>query len=879
MFKQLTYLKITFLYAIFATLWIVVSDQWLMITFDDIFLLGYVARAKGLFFVAVTTLLLYFLLKNWYASLQQSIESSHLLMQSALDAVVSMDKHGKIMTWNSQAESIFGYSQSEAIGCEVAELIIPSVYRNAHQEGMRRFVETGVSTMLETHVETEGRRADGSEFPIELTVVRQMQNNQLFFTAYIRDLTERKKAEALLKESEEKFRLFVHYSPSAIAMFDCEMRYLAYSHRWLIDYRLVEQELVGRSHYEIFPNLPERWKDIHQRCLAGAVEKCNEDSFLRSDGVVDWVHWETHPWLRSNGDIGGIIIFSEVITERKLAENELRIAATAFESNEAMLITDTQQTILKVNQAFTRITGYTAEEAVGNKPSILKSNKQSKQFYDSMWESLNQDKFWQGEIWNQRKNGELYPEWLSISAVTDKYGQVSNYVAAFTDMTAIKESQEIIHNLAYYDPLTHLPNRRLMLERLKQTLMSHSSNNQHSAILFINLDNFRILNDSKGHAIGDSLLLAVTSHLQAIVHADDTVARIGSDEFVVLLNKLNKVTDLAAIQAETIAKRVLFSINQPFDLQGYEYQCSASIGVTLFCDGDDVTADELIRQSEMAMHLAKEMECNTISFFDPAIQLALESRVQLETWMRKALNDQYRLYYQIQVDDKGKATGAETLIRWHHPEQGVIAPADFIPLAEKTDLILSIGQWVLESACTQLKTWEHDPNTQHLILAVNVSSKQFRQPDFVASVLTVLEKTGANPDKLKLELTESMLVDNIEDIIAKMKILRNKGVKFSLDDFGTGFSSLAYLKRLPLNQLKIDQSFVREARTNARDTAIIHAIITLGHSLNMEVIAEGVETEEDRNFLAAHGCNDYQGYFFSKPIPIDMFEKLLHDRF
>lgn len=753
MFKQLTYFKITFLYAIFAALWIIVSDQWLMITVDNIFVLGYVAQLKGLFFVAVTSTILFFLLKSWYNSLQQSIESSHLLMQSALDAVVSMDKDGNILAWNLQAESIFGYSQTEAIGREVAELIIPPAHRKAYQAGIIRFAETGVSTILGKYIEIEAIRADGSEFPIEITVVRQMQKNQPFFTAYIRDLT-----------------------------------------------------------------------------------------------------------------------------ERKLTENELRIAAIAFESNEGMLITDAKQIILKVNQAFTRITGYSAEEAIGNTPNMLKSNKQNKQFYDSMWESLNRDKFWQGEIWNQRKNGEVYPEWLSISTVTNECGQISNYVAAFTDITTVKESQEIIHNLAYYDPLTNLPNRRFILERLKQTLMFHLTKNQHSAILFVNLNNFRILNDSKGHATGDSLLLAVTSHLQAIVHAGDTVARIGSDEFVVLLNKLNKKTNLAAIQAEAIAKRVLFSINQPFDLQGYEYQCSASIGITLFCDSN-VVADELIRQAEIAMHQAKERESNTIIFFDPTIQLELESRVQLETWMRKALNNQYQLYYQIQVDENCKAIGAETLIRWHHPEQGVISPADFIPLAEKTDLILSIGQWVLETACSQLKTWGNDPHTEHLILAVNVSAKQFRQLNFVESVLSVLEKTGANPHKLKLELTESMLVDDIEDIIVKMQALRNKGVKFSLDDFGTGFSSLAYLKRLPLNQLKIDQSFIREARTNYRDTAIIHAIIALGHSLDMDVIAEGVETEEDRKFLATHGCNNYQGYLFSKPIPIDMFEKLLHDRF
>jgi len=871
MFKQLTYFKITCIYALFAGLWIILSDR--------LFMIAVAKQVKFLFFIAVTGTFIYslFKLKSWHSSQRKSIENSHLLMESALNAVVSMDKYGKIITWNSQAESIFGYSQSEAVGHKVAELIIPIAHRNAHREGIVRLAETSESRMLNNHIETQGMRADGSEFPIEITIVRQMQNNQPFFTAYICDLTERKKAEALLRASEEKFRLFIHYSPSAIAMFDREMRYLAHSHRWLVDYKLDEKELIGRSHYDIFSELSEHIKELHQRSLAGAVEKGDEAAFLRADGTVDWVRWEMHPWLTSEGNIGGVIIFSEVITERKLAENELRIAATAFESNEAMLVTDKKQTILKVNQAFTRITGYTAEEIIGNTPSILKSGKQSKQFYDSMWESLNQDRFWEGEIWNRRKNGDVYPEWLSISAVTDANGQVSNYVAAFTDMSVIKKSEEIIHNLSYYDSLTHLPNRFLMLERIKQTLMSHTSKNRHSAVLFVNLDNFRTLNDSKGHAMGDSLLLAVTSHLQAIIHADDMVARIGSDEFVVLLDKLNTEENLAAIQAETIAKRVLFSINQPFDLQGYEYQCSASIGIALFCGGE-VTADELLGQAEMAMHQAKEIERNTISFFDPEIQRALELRVQLETSMCKALNDQYRLYYQIQVNENGKATGAETLIRWHHPEQGIISPSDFIPLAEKTGLILSIGQWVLETACTQLKIWERNHNTQHLILAVNVSAKQFRQSDFVDSVLNVLEKTGANPEKLKLELTESMLVDDIDDIIEKMQLLRNKGVKFSLDDFGTGFSSLAYLKRLPLNQLKIDQSFVREARTSSRDTAIVHAIIALGRSLDMDIIAEGVETEEDRKFLAAQGCHDYQGYYFSKPIPIDKFEELLHER-
>ncbi|CAG1023449.1 putative signaling protein [Patescibacteria group bacterium] len=466
--------------------------------------------------------------------------------------------------------------------------------------------------------------------------------------------------------------------------------------------------------------------------------------------------------------------------------------------------------------------------------------------------------------------------WLFNNGIleTDAKNKPLRMIGTVQDITERKKAERTIFNLVYYDPLTELPNRHLMLDRLKQILISRSLQHHYGAILFINLDNFRNLNDTQGHTVGDLLLLAISQRLQANVHQGDTIARIGGDEFVLILEALDEDTEQAAEQAKSIALRLLNAIQLPFNLQGYEYHCSASIGINLFCDHQS-SVDELLKQADIAMHQAKQQGKNTVCFFDHAIQTMLESRVQMESWMRKNIDSQYSLYYQLQVDSENNPIGAETLIRWHHPERGIILPTEFIPLAEKTGLILQIGQWVLETACAQLKAWENNPYTKHLILAVNVSAKQFHQANFVTQVLDLINRTQISPDKLKLELTESMLVDNIEETINKMNELKNHGIKFSLDDFGTGFSSLSYLKRLPFDQLKIDQSFVQDALENENDAAIIQTIIALGQSLGMEVIAEGVETKAHKNSLAAYGCQYYQGYLFGKPKPLPEFEKLL----
>jgi diguanylate cyclase (GGDEF)-like protein/PAS domain S-box-containing protein len=565
------------------------------------------------------------------------------------------------------------------------------------------------------------------------------------------------------------------------------------------------------------------------------------------------------------------------ITENALFESEanLRIAATAFESQESMMITNANGVILRVNQAFTETTGYTSEDAVGQTPRLLKSGRHNENFYREMWETIHRSGAWRGEVWDRRKDGDIYPKWLTITAVKGDNGVVSHYVGSHVDITERKAAEDEVKNLAFYDPLTRLPNRRLLLDRLDHALASSARSGREGALMFIDLDNFKTLNDTLGHNMGDLLLQHVAQRLETCVREGDTVARLGGDEFVVMLEDLSKDPQEAAGQTKVIGEKILTTLNQTYQLAKHEYHSTPSIGATLFTD-HQLGVDVLFKQADIAMYQSKKAGRNTLRFFDPQMQDTVNLRAALESELRKALeNRQFHLYYQIQVDDSHRPLGAEALIRWIHPERGVVSPAEFIPLAEETGLILPIGQWVLETACSQLNVWQQDVLTSELILAVNVSSKQFRQADFATQVQATVQRHAINPTLLKLELTESLLLDDIEGIIVTMNTLKEIGVKFSLDDFGTGYSSLQYLKRLSIDQLKIDQSFVRDLGSDSSDRAIVQTIIAMAHGLNLDIIAEGVETEVQRQFLQNAGCLQYQGYLFSKPVPIEQFEALL----
>ncbi|RZT11104.1 PAS domain S-box-containing protein/diguanylate cyclase (GGDEF) domain-containing protein [Duganella sp. CF402] len=572
----------------------------------------------------------------------------------------------------------------------------------------------------------------------------------------------------------------------------------------------------------------------------------------------------------------GVVVVHVEITERHEAESRLRIAATAFESSEGMMVTDSRGMILKVNQAFTRITGYPPEETIGRTPAMLRSGRHDPAFYKAMWQIISRDDSWEGEIWNRRKNGEIYPEHLSIAAVRDEQGEITHYVGALTDITLSKAANDEIRNLAFYDPLTRLPNRRMLLERLRQVLAASNLHDNYGALVFIDLDNFKTLNDTLGHNVGDLLLQQVGARLQACIRQGDTVARLGGDEFVVLLERMSNDPLEAAAQTETLGAKILEELNRPYLLGVHPCHSTPSLGATLFHQGKPSHPDELLMQADIAMYQAKQAGRNGMRFFDQQMQDAINAHVRMEEALRKAVElRQFELYYQVQVDQHGYPSGAEALIRWIQSDGNCISPANFIPLAEESGLILQIGDWLLETACAQLRRWQSRPATAHLVLAINISAAQLHQSDFCERVQQQIRNFGIDPGKLKLELTEGILLKNIEETISKMQLLKQFGLKFSLDDFGTGYSSLQYLKRLPLSQLKIDQSFVRDLVSNNNGQAIVSTIIAMAHSLQLDVIAEGVETHEQRSLLGKLGCHRYQGYLYGKPLPASQFQQIL----
>ena len=613
---------------------------------------------------------------------------------------------------------------------------------------------------------------------------------------------------------------------------------------------------------------------VHRMHAQGHQERLRVRIRTR-DGELRWLEHLCSDVRDANGDILGVRSTNLDITERVGRELQQAVTATAFETHEGIIITDGESRIVRVNQAFCEITGYEAAEVIGKTPAILKSGRQDRDFYEKMWATLHAEGRWDGELWDRRKNGEVYPKQLTITAVKDDAGKVSHYVGMFSDISLRKEAEAEIFRLAYYDPLTLLPNRRLLMDRLNQAMTASDRNDTYGAVLFIDLDHFKELNDTQGHAVGDKLLVEVARRLVSSVRTGDTVARLGGDEFVVMLANLFDSDEDVVPHAESVASKVLEALNRPYRLEGQQYQGTASIGVTLF-HGRQASADELLKHSDVALYQAKSSGRARLRFFDPSMQQALEKRARMKSDLRAALQEnQFRLHFQPQVDASGHCVGAEVLLRWQHPEQGLVPPGDFIPFAEESGLIGLIDMWVLAESCRQIRDWDERKVFAGLRLSVNISAAAFMHHDFVAEVLAIIYAHRIDPARLKLELTETSLIHNLAEAIDRMKQLKSDGIIFSLDDFGTGYSSLSYLRQLPIDQLKIDRAFVRNVTVESGDAVIAKTIIGMAHNLGLEVIAEGVETQEQFALLDSFGCFGFQGYLFSRPVSLGEFETWL----
>ncbi len=561
------------------------------------------------------------------------------------------------------------------------------------------------------------------------------------------------------------------------------------------------------------------------------------------------------------------------ITESKRSLERQRISAIAFDSQMGICVTDQDRVILEINSAFSKITGYLSADLRDQSIESFLSSGSDAAKTQEILHSLTVNGQWEGEIRAKRKKGNSFTGWLNIASVPAANSSRRYYVACLYDITERKITQDEIHRLAFFDPLTDLPNRRKLNDRLKRLLSVIPRSHLHGALLFIDLDKFKAINDTKGHAVGDELLIEIANRLQRTTREGDMVARVGGDEFVILLGDLSSNIEEASYQANAIGVKILQALAANYKLNEFVFSCSASIGIAMF--NHEAHAEEVFQNADMAMYRAKKEGGNALAFYDPAMKDAAIKFSNLEQALRRVIeSDQLELFFQPQFDYQGKVISAEALLRWNHPTRGVIGPDEFVSIAEESGQIVPIGLWVVQTACDQIKSWESHPTLSRLQLSINVSARQFKDQSFVKKITSVIKKTEINPSCLVLELTESMMHD-IDEVGVKMQELSKLGVRFSLDDFGTGYSSLASLIKLPLEQLKIDRSFVANMLSSPSDGVVVKTIIAMARSLEMDVIAEGLETEREKEFLHLHGCSLYQGFLMSPPLPRAAFETLV----
>ncbi len=780
-----------------------------------------------------------------------------------------LDRH--IIFVNRAFEKLTGYAKPEVLGRT------PKILRGeGTDKATMRLIRKHLDQGLAFHGEILNYRKDGSTFWNELSIfpVHDENGKLAYFFGAQKDITERKAAAERTEIALKEFHVLLEASGEGFWRINQTGHIIECNEAYCQITGHTRDEIIGAhiSQFDANEKTPVEVDRHIQHIREWGYDHYETRHFHRDGRLIDFEIFAS--FIRESGYL---IAFLRDVSKRKLVEGELRIAAITFDAQDAVLIADKNGNAVRVNQAFQDVSGYSAAEVVGRNPRFLQSGRHDADFYRAMWQTLGDTGKWSGEIWDKRRNGEIYPKWMTITAIYDEQQQVEHYVAVARDISASKKSEEEIHRLAFYDPLTSLPNRRLLMDRLRQAQAVSERSGQYGALMFLDLDHFKKLNDTRGHDVGDLLLLEVAKRMQSCVREGDSVARLGGDEFVVMLESLSNEAGEAAIAAQLVAEKIGAVLAESYLLRDSEYHTTASIGINLIY-GHQEGIEELLKHADIAMYQAKTGGRNAIRFFNAEMQSALEARMAMESDLRNALSkQQLHLYYQVQVHSLNGILGAEVLLRWIHPERGMVSPAEFIPLAEENGLIIPIGLWVLQTACAQLRVWQDDPLTRDLILAVNVSAKQFHQSDFFAQVQRVLQESGAHPSRLKLELTESIVLDNVEDTISRMHALKSIGVSFSMDDFGTGYSSLSYLKRLPLDQIKIDRSFVRDIASDPNDEAIAQTIVAMSRALGLNAIAEGVENDAQHTLLYRHGCNTFQGYLFGRPKPLVEFEQMLRD--
>jgi diguanylate cyclase (GGDEF)-like protein/PAS domain S-box-containing protein len=804
-----------------------------------------------------------------YRGITRDITDRKTVEDQIHDSVVATDLEGYVTSWNKGAEQLFGFNNSEAIGQHIS-----FVYPNKKHE----FLKNKVIALLQAKgfhkMHARMLRKNGDNFYVHLSLSLQYdcQHKPIGMIGYLIDISEQYKIQRDLAESNQKFSDFVSAMPDIAFVLDEKGTYIEI---YGSEQQLLIQDAKKLLHQNIMDILP---IPLALQIISTIQTTCRTNSaqVLELELAQGKCYFEgrTAPMQHKSGESQRVIWVSRDISTTKRALKALQTSEQRFRQifekmpNIAVQGYNHARDVIFWNKTSEAIYGYTKEEAIGKKLEDLIIPPEFKDMVVTATDNLlhYNSEIPAGELRLQRKDGSYIPVYSSHI----KLGETKESAEMFCidiDLTDDKKAKEAIERLAYYDPLTSLPNRRLFLDRLDQEQKISKRHLTFSAILFLDLDNFKYLNDSLGHSVGDMFLIEVGQRMKALLRAEDTVARLGGDEFVILLKELACEKDTAVKQTQDIAEKVIQALANPVNIQQHKHIITTSIGITLF-SGDCETADTLLKQADTAMYRAKDAGRNTFHFFHPSMQMATDLRLVLENDLRQALqNNELELYYQPQFGRHANIIGAEALIRWKHPVRGMISPAEFIPLAEETGLIIAIGDWVLVTACHQLKLWEQYNLPEHFHLAVNVSSKQFRKQEFSPHLQELITASKINPHYLMLELTESIVIDNIQQTIDKMWALKSIGVKFSIDDFGTGYSSLVYLKKLPLDQLKIDQAFVHDIPADKNDAAIVEIIISMAKLLGFQVIAEGVETFEQLEFLQSVQCQQYQGYYFSKPIP------------